>query len=301
MSEYLRQKQANLPSGLAVDFGGTKIAVARLVEGEIVQQVQVSTDGNADINGQVLAITDLLEQLEIRDIDSIGVAVTGRVTSAGIWHALNKKTLVNIDAIALREILSKKFTRPVNIQNDATATAIGEYIAGGGRGYDSIGFITISTGVGGGFILNGTPLISKNGLAGHAGFTTSRIATHRCGCGRNQTIESIASGKAIARYAVEAGHPLADAKAVFDAHLKNESWASLIIEQSANAIGELCANLKALLDVDIILLGGSIGLAEGYLSLVQKYLEEEPETFRPLIKHASLGLTAPYIGVLADV
>lgn len=285
--------------GVAVDFGGTKIAAARVKDGAVVEHVQTKTDGAADIARQIAAISRLLEQLDLAEDDRLGVAVTGRVSRDGIWYALNTNTLAQIDAVPLKRLLSQRFDREVVLMNDAIAAVVGEHVAGAGRGHANLGYLTVSTGVGGGFIIGGKPLQSTTGLSGHAGFTTSRIASSLCGCGRDKTIESVAGGKAIARQSVEAGYAAFDAKAVFAAHIAGQAWASAIIHRSANAIAELCANLKSLLDPDLILLGGSIGLAEGYLELVRGFLHEEPLVFQPEILPSKLGAHAALIGVLA--
>jgi N-acylmannosamine kinase len=240
-----------------------------------------------------------LDQLSVAPADKIAVAVTGRVSAGGVWRAVNAKTLPNIHSVDLAALLSEKFGREVSVQNDATAAAFGEYVAGAGRGYRSIGFITVSTGVGGGFVLNGVPLVSASGLAGHVGFTTSRVARDTCGSGRHATVESVASGRAIARIAAERGHPSLDAKTVYQAHLAGVDWASVLIRQSGEAVAELCANLKTTLDLDAILIGGGIGLAEGYLALVESYLQTEPEIFHVPLLRADLGIRATFIGVLS--
>jgi N-acylmannosamine kinase len=293
-----QHKDASRPSGVAVDFGGTKISAARVSKGRVGKTVRANTDGDASVGDQISAIGDLLDQLELRDDEPVGIALAGRVNSDGEWYALNTETLTKVDAVPLRRLMSERLGRPVVVQNDATAAAIGEHVAGAGRGTRSFAFITVSTGVGGGIILNGQPVISANGLAGHVGFTTSRIATGRCGSGRMQTVESVASGRAIAALARQAGHNVPDARAVYAAHLAGESWASDLVRQSAAAVAELCANLKSVLDLERIALGGSIGLAQGYLDMVRQELAGEPEIFRPGVLQAELGQDAAIIGVL---
>lgn len=292
------ETEPDLPSGLAIDFGGTKIAAARVLKGEIVAQLHTRTNSTGDVKTQIQTITDLLERLDICATDRIGLAVTGRVDERGYWYALNTKTLTGIASVPLKKMLSDTFDRPVAVLNDAAAAAIGEHHWGAGRGFGSLSFITVSTGVGGGFVLDGVPLHSKNGLAGHVGFTTSRIARDRCGSGRNQTVESIASGNAIARIAAASGHGSPDAKQVYEAYLAGQGWATGIIDQSAEAIAELCANLNSLLDLEIILLGGSIGLAENYIDLVNHHLQTEPALFRPKLALATLGIKGAFLGVL---
>ena len=288
-------------SGLSVDFGGTKISAARVINGTVEQYVECKTDGDAPIETQIQQITRLLDQLSINANDKVGLALAGKITKQGVWQAVNSKTLSDITDVPLKKIIQKTLARNVNIQNDATAAMVGEYLVGAAKNHNRAAFITVSTGVGGGIILEGKPVVSDNGLAGHIGFTTSRIATSKCGRGRLQTVESIASGNALAKIAQENGHSVRNGKQVFEAHLAGELWATNIVTQSANAIAELCANLNTILGLDIIAIGGSVGLADGYLNLVEQALQKEPKIFRPKLVRAKLGREAALIGILADI
>ena len=290
-----------LPSGVAVDFGGTKIAAARIEAGRIVESGKLRTDGDASVAEQISAIGVLLEKLKLRPEEKVGVALAGRVSRNGDWFAVNTETLSKVDCVPLRTIMSEKLGREVTVQNDATAAAIGEYVAGAGQGTNSMAFVTVSTGVGGGIILDGRPLISESGLAGHVGFTTTRVTSGICGSGRMQTVESVASGRAIAALADIQGHAGLDAKVVYEAHLAGAGWASTLIRQSAQVVAELCANLKSLLDLERIVLGGSIGLAQGYIDLVRHSLSSEPVLFHPDLVPAELGANSALLGVLIDV
>ena len=111
----------------------------------------------------------------------------------------------------------------------------------------------------------------------------------------------MASGRAIAASAAAAGHPGLDGRAVYRAHLNGADWASGLVRQSAAAVAELCGNLKSMLDPDRIVIGGGIGLAEGYLDLVHQALDEEPTLFRAPLVPAELGTHSALIGVLADL
>jgi len=285
-------------SGVAIDFGGTKISAARLVDGKEQARAQVATDGNAAIDAQIDAICGLLDDLELAIDEPVGVALAGRVDADGVWYAVNTETLTKVNAVPLRALLEARLKRPVTVQNDAIAAAIGEYFHGAGKGSHAMGYLTVSTGVGGGFVLDGRPLISANGLAGHVGFTTSRVAKGRCGCGREKTVESIAGGRALVAKAAAAGHPGLTGKDIFEAHLGGEAWARAIVETSAAAVAELCANLKSLLDLDRIVMGGSIGLAEGYRDLVLGHLQREPALFQVDIEPARLGAASAHFGIL---
>lgn len=287
-----------LPSGVAVDLGGTKLAAARVTSGQVGEVLKVRTDGAGDAEHQITAICNLLQELELQPDERVGVALSGRVSRGGVWHAVNTGTLSGFTSVPIKEILSERLGRDVNVENDATAGAIGEYIVGSGRGVGSFGFITVSTGVGGGVVLNGRPLVSDNGLAGHIGFTTSRLANAVCGSGRLGTVESVAGGRAIAALAGRADF---DAKAVFDAHLAGQDWASQLIVTSANAIAELSANLAAIFGVERVAIGGSIGLASGYLDLVRAGLSNEPDLFRTEVVPTMLGSNSAFVGILVQV
>ena len=287
------------PSGVAIDFGGTKIAALRLRDGTILERRIAQTDGAASAEQQVEAIAELLGDLGLGAEEAVGVAVAGRVDSEGCWHALNTETLTQVARVPLRALLSERLGRPVRVENDATAAAIGEHRYGAGRGTRNFGFVTVSTGVGGGLIVNGAPVVSASGLAGHVGFMTSTLSDRRCGSGRMLTVESRAGGRAIAHYAAAAGHPGLNAKDVYGAHLAGAPWASALIDTSAAAVAELCANLKTVLDLDRIALGGSIGLAEGYAGMVERHLAGEPEIFRVPVVRAELGHDPAFYGVLA--
>lgn len=292
--------KARAPSGVAVDFGGTKISATRLRGGVAVDSIKVATDGTASAEQQVGAICDLLQRLALGPAEPVGVALAGRVDRHGCWHALNTETLTGVAEVPLRALLSDRLNRSVVVENDAIAAAIGEFHHGEGRGCSDFAFVTVSTGVGGGLILNGQPVISSQGLAGHVGFTTSTLGNRRCGSGRLNTVESIASGRAIAHYAAALGHPDLSAKDVYEAHLNGVEWATGLIDQSARALAEMIGNLTALLDLERIALGGSIGMAEGYLERVQQHLQSEPVIFQPDLVSVSLGADAAHFGVLTE-
>ena len=289
----------DLPSGVAVDFGGTKISALRLRKGIPVGELRAETRADASVEAQLSAILELLDRLAPPADEPIGIAVSGRVDAAGGWHRVNERTLSRVSRVPLAQSLSRALGRPVHVENDALAAAIGEHRFGSGRGLGDMAYLTVSTGVGGGFILNGSPLRSANGLAGHVGFTTSRIAKRVCGSGRRQTMESVASGTALAALAAEAGHPGLTGREVYEANLAGAEWAADLVGASASAVAELCANIKAALGIEHIVLGGSVGLAEGYLDRVRAALTEEPPLFRATVALAELGASSAHYGVLS--
>ena len=287
----------NRLNGFAVDLGGTKTSAARIEAGKIVQQVQNSTDGAADPNSQIAHMSELLKQLGYQSGDQLGVAVTGRVDQDGNWYAVNTSTLTKIVAVPLLQKL-KTTIGSAAVINDAAAATLAEHRLGSGAGHENFAYITVSTGIGGGLILNGRLHQSPNGLAGHIGFTSALGGNNICGSGRFGTVESLAGGRAIAQAASNAGFADMDAKTVFEHANAGAQWADSIIDTSARSVAELAADLVATLGVTKIALGGSIGLADGYLDRITSHLVSLPVLFHADIVRAELGAHGPLLGAL---
>lgn len=275
-------------SGYAVDLGGTKTAAARIEAGRIVARLQQPTDGGADWRSQLESLAAMLAELGYRPGTPLGAAVAGRLDAAGNWHAVNTDTLQAISAAPLQTALRERFGPMVRAVNDAAAAALAEARFGAGRGAYNFAYLTVSTGVGGGLVLGGRLIDSRSGLAGHVGFAGSRLGDARCGSGRMGTVESVASGRAVA---AAAGLP--DARAVFE-----NGGFTAIIDRSAAAIAALIADLTAILGLDRVAIGGSMGLAAGYLPRVLAHLEAEPALFRPEVARAELAHDSGLIGAL---
>ncbi len=285
-------------SGFAVDLGGTKIAAARIEKGAVAERLLAPTDTNADPAAQIAAIRSLLDRLGHRWQAPLGVAVAGRVDETGAWHAVNTGTLPAILGFPLERDLAQGLGAATCL-NDAAAAALAEGLFGAGSASDSFAYLTVSTGVGGGLVIGNRLISSANGLAGHVGFVTSRLASGPCGSGRMATVESIAGGRGIAAAAAAAGHPDIDARAVFAAASEGADWAVRIVATSASAVAALIGDLAAILGLDTVAMGGSIGLAPGYIERTRAALGDEPDLFRPRLVRADLGHDAPLIGALA--
>ena len=284
-------------SGIAIDFGATKISVSEIIKGKFKNTSIEITKVDKKNKNYIYQIIKNIDDISTTKPKKIGIAITGRVDNLGNWYPVNKKSL-GIFKLPLKKIIEKKYNVQTKIMNDAIAAALGESIYGKGYKYKRVGYITISTGIGVGIILDRKPFISNNGLAGHLGFTTSTLGNLKCGSGRKGTFESIASGKAMSEIARLRGYKNVTAKEIFQHNLNKKKWAKEIIELSAKSISELCSNLKATFDLDIIILGGSIGMANGYSELVKKNLRKEPKLFQVNLVKSSLGTRAAKFGVL---
>jgi N-acylmannosamine kinase len=284
--------------GFAVDLGGTKIAAARIEAGVIAARSRAPTDAGASGEALVASMGHLLEGLGYVRGDPLGIAVSGRIDAQGHWHAVNMGTLPEVSAIPLQDMASE-LIGDCRCLNDAAAAVLAEARCGAGRGAANLAYVTVSTGIGGGLMVDGRLLSSASGLAGHIGFAGSRLGDRICGSGRFGTVESIAGGRAISDAAALAGHAM-DARGVIEAARAGEAWADAIIGRSARSVAALIADLRAILGLDRAILGGSIGLSEGYVHRVRGALDGEPALFRVPLVTAELGPEAPLFGALAN-
>lgn len=268
------------PSGvLAVDIGGTKILAALVEAGRVADRLQVPTDRAAQPDAWISAIAERTSDWHSR-IAAAGVAATGLVED-GRWTALNPGTLNVPASYPLAERLGAAIGRPVLAVNDAQAAAWGEYRYGAGRGGDMV-FLTISTGVGGGVVVNGGLL---TGLAGHFGLFQDAGATG------DGLLEDEMSGRWIAAQTAEG-----DARLVFRRAGEGDSRCRAVVRESARRAARLCRNIQLAIDPARIVIGGGVGLAENYLDLVRQELSSCPPRLRPQIHAAELGALAGVTG-----
>lgn len=274
---------------LTLDIGGTKIAAALVENQHILSRCQIATPNENMVVAMEQALSTLIQQHQT-EFDYIAIASTGIIQN-GVLTALNPKNLAGLAEFPLYHTVSQFSDKPIFLLNDAQAATYAEYEKQANS--EDFAFITISTGVGGGVVLNGELQIGQNGIAGHIGHTVADPNGALCGCGRRGCVEAIASGRAIEQIAG------ISPKLLFEQFRQGDLVAKQIIQTSARAIANLCANLTISLDIKKIAIGGSIGLAEGYLSLIQQELAEMPTVYHSQLVRAAYGADAGLIGVAA--
>lgn len=263
---------------LAVDIGGTKILVALVDGATVLDRVQLPTPRDAGGEAWCAAIAAAALRWRGR-FGAAGAAVTG-VVAAGRWAALNPETLPVPAGFALQDMLARHLQVPVACYNDAQAAAWGEYRHGAGAGHD-MGFVTISTGIGGGLVLNGRLLTGHSGLAGSVGQLPVG----------GEAAENLCSGRWMAKAAGRAE----DARGVFAAAEGRADWALAIVAQSVAGSADLVAALQWIADPEYIVIGGGIGMVPSYFSALQARLAAGSSRAR--LRPARLGGDAGIIGV----
>ena len=281
---------------LALDIGGTKIASAIVSGNRVTQRQQIHTPQENVVEAMHQTLAQLLSDYA-GQFDYVAVASTG-IINKGILTALNPKNLGGLAYFPLKQSISQHTSKPVHLLNDAQAATYAEYQLQDKNNLQNFAFITVSTGVGGGLILNHQLLTEPNGIAGHIGHTVADPNGPVCGCGRVGCVEAIASGRAIEAVSKQWDDPC-DPKEVFARFRKTDEKATALVSRSAKAIANLVADLVIGMDVQHVVIGGSVGLAEGYLPLVKQYLAQMPEIYRCPLDAAQLGQDAGLIGAAA--
>ncbi|KAB0462977.1 N-acetylmannosamine kinase [Vibrio kanaloae] len=279
---------------LAIDIGGTKIAVALIESGQILKLDQRETPSSNYSEDMTLALKELLAPFK-EQADFIAVASTG-IINQGVLTALNPDNLGGLNQYRLADTLEQICQKPVMVINDAQAAAWAEYKTLEST-FNAMGFITVSTGVGAGFVINDSLLIGQYGIAGHAGHILADPNGPTCGCGRKGCVESIASGTAIGKAGQAFFGSDCTGKIVFDQYQKGHPEAIAIVENAAKTIANLIADLKITLDLQVVCLGGSIGLAPGFLPRVHHHLSLLPSAHQVKVMHAHSGANAGLLGV----
>lgn len=271
---------------LALDVGGTKIAAALVESGRIQDRLTFATPRESGADSWIGAIAEAVRPWRGR-FRAAGAALTGLV-DAGRWSALNPATLPVPDGFAVEQELARRLAVPVRAWNDAQAAAWGEARFGAGRdgGDATLVFLTISTGIGGGIVSGGRLL---TGLSGHFGQWRAD------GDPGGAPAEDAISGRWIAAQAAAAGFE-ADARAVFAAGEAGEAWAERIVHHSARRAAALLLNIQLALDPAVVVVGGGIGLAPGYLDRLARELAALTPRLRPRLVPAALGADAGLVG-----
>ncbi|WP_395304791.1 N-acetylmannosamine kinase [Enterobacter sp. ECC-019] len=273
---------------LAIDIGGTKLAAA-WVDGQVITaRRECPTPASQTPRALQEALRTLIAPL-VAQAEQVAVASTGIVHN-GILTSINPSNLGGLAQFPLVEFLSTITDLPVMAINDAQAAAWAEFCALPDE--DDMVFLTVSTGVGGGVVLNGKLQRGSGGLAGHLGHTLADPKGPLCGCGRRGCVEAIASGRGIAAQAQDELAGL-DAKTIFS---RDTAQARKLVANSAQTLARLIADAKAITDCQVVVVGGSVGLAQGYLPLVAEYLSQEPDVYQVSLRAAHYRHDAGLLG-----
>jgi len=248
---------------IGVDIGGTKAAAVRVgTDGQVLARTVVVTPD--DVPAVLDAMRQVAAAVSTPEVAAIGVGAAGLVEprTGRVRFAPN----IAWREVDLREALVR-FGLPVVVDNDCTVAAIGEQLAGAGRGIDTFLYVGVGTGIGGGIVDGGRVVRGANGFAGEIGHLIVEPGGPRCGCGNRGCWETVASGSALSRLGRERLGPSVDGPAVVEAARKGDEAARSVLLDVGTRLGEGLAGLVNMLDPQLVIVGGGAAAGAGDLLL----------------------------------
>ena len=287
---------------VGIDIGGTKIAGALVNrEGQLVKELRVPTPAT-DPEAIVDAVVHLIKTLSAgENVTAAGVAAAGFIDAdqANIVYAPN----IGWRNEPFKAKLEAKLDIPVFIENDANAAGWAEFRHGAGRGFKHMVMLTIGTGVGGAVVIDSKLLRGGFGIAGELGHIRLIQDGEPCGCGNRGCLESYGSGTALLKSAKKlaasgdaAGARLRELEAaageltgaqVYQAIQEGDEGALALLRQLGTYIGTAIGSLVAVLDPEVVVIGGGVSAAGDLLlnPIREAYLANLPARgFRPELK-----------------
>ena len=298
---------------IGVDLGGTQLRAIRCdPQGTILAytRTDTSTAGPAAVIAQIeQLITEVRGEVAADEILGLGVGTPGPVDgrTGVIYEAPNLPGFINVP---LKALLTERTGLTVEVGNDANAAAMGEWLFGSGRGTDDFIYVTVSTGIGGGVIVDRQLLLGHKGIAGEVGHMVIQAGGPVCGCGNHGCWEAVASGTALAKRAIEAiaageATTLRDtadervtAGEVAAAAKAGDSVALRLMEREGELLGVGIVNLLHLYSPECIALGGGVMKSADLIFPAMRRIVER-DAMSPY-QDASIGLASlgQHVGLL---
>lgn len=277
-------------SVLAIDIGGTQYRVALVNQyGEIILHSRGKTkkeEGAKWLLPRLLLEVSGLLGTGLSNPLGIGVGFGGPVDFSK-QHILASLHAPGWDGVDLRSVFKQEFGLECVIDNDANMGALGEYTYGAGRGYRNILYYTVSTGVGGGIILDGQLFRGVHGQGGELGHLPIQRDGPPCTCGFRGCVESLCSGLSIARQAMEelskpgvsgllkefyGQNGSMTAKDVFECARLGDSTSRQILHRVKDAFAAGLVGAINFFDPEAVIVGGGVGLAPGFLDGLEEWV-----------------------------
>jgi len=308
---------------LGIDLGGTNIKVGCLDSNlKLICKTTAPTEANLGPDAVIARITDTAAKLlsanglSMESVEAAGIGTPGTLNIAE-GMVISAPNFPKFRNIPLRDMLSRRLSKPVVFENDANAACWAEYRAGAGKGVSDMLFLTLGTGIGGGIISNGRLVHGYFDNAAEFGHIIIQKDGRSCLCGQQGCVEAYASAAATAKRAAEALRAGAKSslrkifetngditcRDVFEHCAQGDRLATDVVECTCSALGFLCVNLLHITGPQRIVFAGGMIAAGRILPDKIKYffnryiwhLKPEPVE----ICLASLGEDAGIIGTAA--
>jgi fructokinase len=290
-----QKKEQNMRIG--IDVGGTKIEAIAIDESGLELARRRIASPRGDYQATLAAICGLVHDIEsgLSCSAQVGIGIPGAISPAtGLVKNANSTWLIGR---AFDRDLSEMLDRPVRMENDANCFALSEATDGAAAGASIVFGVILGTGVGGGIVIDGRPLVGHNAISGEWGHNPlpwpapDEAPGPPCYCGRAGCIETFLSGPSLSRdFAIQAGHSLPPDEIVSAAESGDQD-AGLVLSRYEQRLARALASVINLLDPDAIVLGGG-------LSNIQRLYRNVPDLWARFVfsDHTDTRLLPPLHG-----
>jgi len=248
---------------VALDIGGSKIACGLVdADGRLVHAARLPTPP-----GAAETVWAVVDTLLAGALAAAGGPVGGAgVSSAGpIDRAAGTVSPINITGWRrfpiVERVAAKLAGPPVRLAGDGLCMTLGERWRGAASGADFVLGMVVSTGVGGGLVLDGAPYGGRTGNAGHVGHVVVESDGEPCSCGGHGCVETVAGGPHLVRWALRhgwSGPPDGDARLLAGAAAAGDATALLAFRRAGRALAAMIASVAAVCDLDLVVIGGGV-------------------------------------------
>lgn len=262
---------------IGIDLGGTNIKVGVVNEKyEILADASVKTNLPRPVEGIADGICEASDMalkkagITLEEINSIGIGTPGSANreTGEVLYSNN----LGFKNTPLGEILKEKLGKEIYVENDANAAAYGEYLAGGGKGYQNVVVITLGTGVGGGVIIDGKIYTGFNFCGAELGHTVIEYNGRPCTCGRKGCFEAYCSATALITatkksmaehtdskmWEIAGSLENVNGKTAFDGMRADDYAAKEVIKEYIEYLGCGLTNMVNIFQPEILLIGGGL-------------------------------------------
>ncbi len=264
---------------IGIDVGGTKLAYGLFdgdcnLRGRFKAKTNPELEPDAMLDEMCAHIDTLLanNSLGRQDLMGVGAAFPSHI-DFDRGFVITTSSLPKWDNVPVKKLLSEKLGTAVEIDNDANVAAIAEHLFGAGKGTRHMLYVTVSTGIGGGIILNNSIFRGSYGAAGEFGHMIISDDGYLCGCGNKGCIMSLASGPKIIKYTKEKlkeegccstlscmveNLDELTCKHIEDAAKAGDQLAIDVINRTGDLLGVMFANLYQIFNINHFVVGGGV-------------------------------------------
>jgi glucokinase len=274
---------------IGIDVGGTNVRAARVDgEGRLDGHLKVRTDSGSSVTELAIG---LCRSLLDDDVTAIGLGIPGRIDRDGA--TIFSSGYVDLAGQRPGEVIADAVGLPVVLENDAHMALLAELQLGAAAAADDVVMFTVGTGIGGAVALDRL-VVRGRGNAGQLGHLTLDPGGPVCNCGRRGCSEVLASGTALNRLIGEAGLPSGITAEMLLERRASDPTAAAVLGRWADAWRDAIDSVVAVLDPDLVVLGGGLGGAA--VATLQACGRAAPPWFECPVVAAQLGDDAGVIG-----